>query len=362
MPINCDQFYGRELAMCKASTGQAFTGAPVVPPQQVFARINSKGETEIGFTRGVITYPLTGKTDPAVERVNWVLRPDGSARQTIYVPTQWGLPPEVREYTPSEFELLRVFGSLGGVSPIPKSGEWNAEWAANMAPFTDADRKRAVDVIRNLSAAEVLAIYYSLYEIIPPKVGQCGSIKRLEITTPPQASDDRGYGLFQGPIMAAIYKLRPELREIYDPTTGKSIPGLLPPDQLPQIPCLVSKSKFDVWADVLLSVVSLGFPGPTWVGAINTIVQSVDQIRSMKDAIGYQKQMAELSAKITGGAVAIMQAPPKPPGQLSQAEKDLLAKASGETKSPTGSSGEAVGSSSGIPWLLIAGAAAALLS
>jgi hypothetical protein len=39
-----------------------------------------------------------------------------------------------------------------------------------------------------------------------------------------------------------------------------------------------------------------------------------------------------------------------------------MAKASGETKSPTGGSGEAVGSSSGIPWLLIAGAAAALLS
>jgi hypothetical protein len=243
-----------------------------------------------------------------------------------------------------------VFGSLGGVSPIPKSGEWNAEWTANMAPFTDADRQRAVDIIRNLSAAEVLAIYYSLYEIIPPKVGQCGSIKRLDITTPPQASDDRGYGMFQGPIMGAIYRLRPELREIYDPTTGQKIPGLLPPDQLPEIPCLVSKSKFDVWADVLLSVISLGFPGPAWAGAINTIVQTVDQIRSMKDTVAYQQKMAELSAKITGGAVAIMQAPPKTP-----AEQALIDRAAGTATA-------AVPPSGGFPWWILAGAAAVLLS
>jgi hypothetical protein len=350
MPINCDQFYGRELAMCKASTGQAFTGAPVVPPQQVFTRINSKGETEIGFTRGPITYPLTGKIDPAIERVNWVLRPDGSARQTVYVPTLWGLPPEVKEYTPNEFELLRVFGSLGGVSPIPVSGGYNAEWSSGITPITEADKQRAVDIIRNLSPAEILSIYYSLYEIIPPKVGECGKIKRLDITTPPQASDDRGYALFQGPIMAAIYRLRPELREIYDPTTGQKIPGLLPPDQLPNIPCLVSKSKFDVWADVLLSVISLGFPGPAWAGAMMSIVQTVDQIRSMKDTAAYQQKMAELSDKITKGAVAIMQAPPKTP-----VEQALIDRAAGTATA-------AVPPSGAFPWWILAGAAAVLLS
>jgi len=341
---------GREAALCRQMTGQSFVGAPIVPPQQVFTRINSKGETEIGFTRGVITYPLTGKTDPAVERVNWVLRPDGSARQTLYGPTQWGLPPEVREYTPNEFELLRVFGSLGGVSPIPKSGEWNADWTADRVPITDADKQRAVEVIRNLSAAEILSIYYSLYEIIPPKVGECGKIKRLDITTPPQASDDRGYALFQWPIMAAIYRLRPELREIYDPATGQKIPGLLPPDQLPNIPCLVSKSKFDVWADVLLSVISLGFPGPAWAGAMMSIVQTVDQIRSMKDTAAYQQKMAELSDKITRGAVAIMQAPPKTP-----VEQALIDRAAGTATA-------AVPPSGGFPWWILAGAAAVLLS
>lgn len=350
MPINCDQFSGRELAMCKASTGQAYTGVPVVPPQQVFTRINSKGETEIGFTRGVVTYPLTGKTDPAVERVVWVLRRDGSARQTLYAPTQWGLAPEVKEYSPTEFELLRVFGSLGGVRPIPKSGEWNADWTADRVPITEADKQRAVEIIKSLSAAEILSIYYSLYEIIPPKVGECGKIKRLEITTPPQASDDRGYALFQWPIMAAIYKLRPELHEIYDPTTGQKIPGLLPPDQLPNIPCLVSKSKWDVWADVLLSVISLGFPGPTWVSAMMSIVQTVDQIRSMKDAAAYQQKMAELSDKITKGAVAIMQAPPKTP-----VEQALIDRAAGTATA-------AIPPSGGFPWWILAGAAAVLLS
>lgn len=350
MPINCDQFSGRELAMCKASTGQAYTGAPVVPPQQVFTRINSKGETEIGFTRGAVTYPLTGKTDPAVERVVWVLRRDGSARQTLYGPTQWGLAPEVKEYNPTEFELLRVFGSLGGVRPIPSSGVWNADWTADRVPITEADKQRAVEIIKSLSAAEILSIYYSLYEIIPPKVGECGKIKRLEITTPPQASDDRGYALFQWPIMAAIYKLRPELHEIYDPTTGQKIPGLLPPDQLPNIPCLVSKSKWDVWADVLLSVISLGFPGPTWVSAMMSIVQTVDQIRSMKDAAAYQQKMAELSDKITKGAVAIMQALPKTP-----VEQALIDRAAGTATA-------AIPPSGGFPWWILAGAAAVLLS
>ena len=350
MPIDCGGMTGREAALCRQMTGQSFVGAPVVPPQQVFTRINSKGETEIGFTRGPITYPLTGKIDPSIERVVWVLRRDGSARQTLYGPTQWGLAPEVREYNPSEFELLRVFGSLGGVSPIPKSGEWNADWTADRVPITDADKQRAVEVIRNLSAAEILSIYYSLYEIIPPKVGQCGTIKRLDITTPPQASDDRGYALFQWPIMAAIYRLRPELREIYDPTTGQKIPGLLPPDQLPNIPCLVSKSKFDVWADVLLSVISLGFPGPAWAGAMMSIVQTVDQIRSMKDTAAYQQKMAELSDKITKGAVAIMQAPPKTP-----VEQALIDRAAGTATA-------AVPPSGGFPWWILAGAAAVLLS
>jgi hypothetical protein len=50
---------------------------------------------------------------------------------------------------------------------------------------------------------------------------------------------------------------------------------------------------------------------------------------------------------------------PKP--ELSQVEKDLLGKATGETKSPTEIIDGAV-KSSGIPWLLLAGAAAALLS
>jgi hypothetical protein len=227
---------------------------------------------------------------------------------------------------------------------------WNADWTDDIAPITDADKQRAVEVIRNLSAAEILSIYYSLYEIIPPKVGECGKIKRLDITTPPQASDDRGYALFQWPIMAAIYRLRPELREIYDPTTGQKIPGLLPPDQLPNIPCLVSKSKFDVWADVLLSVISLGFPGPAWAGAMMSIVQTVDQIRSMKDTAAYQQKMAELSDKITKGAVAIMQAPPKTP-----VEQALIDRAAGTATA-------AVPPSGGFPWWILAGAAAVLLS
>jgi hypothetical protein len=48
-------------------------------------------------------------------------------------------------------------------------------------------------------------------------------------------------------------------------------------------------------------------------------------------------------------------------GIPSPVEKVLMEKASGETKSPTEIPGEAIASSGGIPWLLIAGAAAAAL-
>ena len=91
----------------------------------------------------------------------------------------------------------------------------------------------------------------------------------------------------------------------------------------------------------------------------------------MKAGADKAKAMQEFSNKVIGGyqAASDVRNILSPPPQLTQAEKDLMAKASGETKSPTGGSGEAVGSGGvvstaggGIPWLLIAGAAAALLS
>lgn len=354
MPIDCSGFTGREAALCRQSTGQPPVGLPIRPPQEVFTRTNARGEVEIGFRRGPVTYPLTGKVDPAIERVVWTLRTDGSAAQTLWEITQWGRAPEVLNYSPQEFELLRVFGSLGYAKPIPKSGEWNADdWPKDIVPTTEADRQRAVDAIRSLSAVDILGLYYSLWEIEPPKVGECGKVKRLDITTPPQASDDRGYALFQYPIMAAIYRLRPELREVYDPATGNKIPGLLPPDRLPDIPCLVSKSKWDIVADLALTVIGLGFPGPQWASAVMSIVQAADQIRSMKDDFAAQKKLLELNNFITQGATAIVVNPPKPPSPIGELES----RSEGKTPPPAlQAQGRA------FPWWILAGAAALLLS
>jgi len=354
MPIDCSGFTGQEAALCRQSTGQTPVYFSMKPTQEVFTRTNARGEVEIGFRRGPVSYPLTGKVVPGFERVVWTLRSDGSATQTLWEITQWGRAPEVLNYSPQEFELLRVFGSLGYASPIPKGEEWNTEnWSKDIVPITEADRQRAVDTIRSLSAVDILGLYYSLWEIEPPKVGKCGRVKRLDITTPPQASDDRGYALFQYPIMGAIYRLRPELREVYDPATGNKIPGLLPPDRLPEIPCLVSKSKWDIVADLALTVIGLGFPGPQWASAMMSIVQAADQFRSMKDDFAAQKKLLELNNFVTRGAEAIMTAPPKPPGPM----EVLESRAEGKTPPPAS---QAQGGA--FPWWLVAGTAALLLS
>jgi hypothetical protein len=298
--IDCGRYFGREATLCRAMLGQKPTGAPIVPPQQVFRRLNNQGEIEIGWRRDQIQYPLTGRIEPAIERVVWLLRRNGSARQVLYNPTNWGKMPIVKEYSPSEFELFRVFGSLGFLNQIPNTGERNSEWDARIAPFSESDRMRAFEIIRRLSDNETILLYYSLWEVIPAQIGGCGSIKRLETTTPPQAMDESGlgYASFQWSIMYSIYNYRRDLHQVFDPETRSNVPGILPPEQLPQIPCLVGKSRFDIVADGVLTAISLGFPGPTWATYAVRIARNVDRFRAYRNERALRNQSENLRRTI----------------------------------------------------------------
>jgi hypothetical protein len=103
--------------------------------------------------------------------------------------------------------------------------------------------------------------------------------------------------------------------------------------------------------------------------ALAASLQTIDIAKSiyeMKNAADKQKAAAAFQNSVIKGYTSGIDIrnviDPKP--ELSQAEKELLVKATGETKSPTETGvvvGEAV-KGSGIPWLLLAGAAVALLS
>jgi hypothetical protein len=84
---------------------------------------------------------------------------------------------------------------------------------------------------------------------------------------------------------------------------------------------------------------------PSW---ISLVMNLPDTVLGIRDLIGKLSMASQIQNALRGV--------PSP------VEEKIIAQATGETKSPTGTAGVAVGGASGVPWLLLAGAAVALLS
>jgi hypothetical protein len=179
------------------------------------------------------------------------------------------------------------------------------------------------------------------------------------------------WAVFQEMVLRAIYDVRTDLHKVRDPDTGNIIDGLIKYDVF-AMPCKpgIGEIIFQVVASVALGVVTAG-AGAALASALKTIEIS-KAIYDMKNTADKAKASAAFTNSVVKGYTSgtdiqnILQPPPK----LTPEEQKLIERASGETKSPTETNvvvGGAVGSSgvstagSGIPWLLIAGAAAALL-
>ena len=366
-----------------------------------FDEVGSDGVRRIGTRAGQdlwITDPWIGylKIPGAPEQVIWTIRPDGTAtlsRQFIpYRPELLTVKPRADLYSgPAKpgmvlamegnrggpfytynfsadgLKVFRMAASLYPDGVIERGISVNGlQWPAWDFPFTATDAASMKQWVLSLSPAEAFGMYYTLLAYDGQKTSTCQWQKFVPGVSAPEFQDNYFWAVFQAMIIQAIYDVRTDLRKVRDPDTGNVIDGLIKYDQF-RMPCKpgIGEIIFEVVASVALGVVSAG-AGAALASAIKTIEisKSIFEMKASADKTRATQAFTNSVIKgySSGTDIAnILQPPP----ELSEIERQLLEKASGESKSPTEVPGGAVaasGGGGGLPWLLIAGAAAALLS
>ena len=357
-----------------------------------FDETDSNGVRRIGYRAGVREFVQTGvhpgggKTpagtklgyyiEGAPEQVIWTLRPDGTAtlERKLSTPTfgREGLP-GVPEYTYNfSAEGLKLFRMVASQFPngvIERGISVNGlQWPAWDFPFTATDSAKMRQWILSLEPADAFAINYTLLAYDGETSGRCQYRKFNPSISPAEFKDNYFWVVFQDMVAMSIYNLRTDLHKIRDPDTGGIIDGLIKYD-LFKMPCKpgIGEIVFQVIASVALAVVTAG-AGTALAAALKTIsiAKTIADMKSSADK-------AKASAAFTNSVVKGYQTGTdirnvlNPVPQLTEVEKQLLAKASGETKSPTETNvvvdgaPTATTSGGGVPWLLIAAAAAAAL-
>jgi len=329
-----------------------------------------RGGEPIGITR--VGFP---------EQVIWTIRPDGSATLTrkivdifegvlikVYsADITWaGSPGYTYNFSKEAFDLFRMVASQFPNGAVERGTSINGlQWPAWDFPFTALDSAKMRQWVLSLEPVDAFSIYYNLLAYDGEKSGRCQWRKFNPSISPAEFKDNYFWVVFQDMVAMSIYNLRTDLHKIRDPDTGGIIDGLIKYD-LFKMPCKpgIGEIIFEVVASVALAVVTAG-AGTALTAAIKTIeiAKTISDMKSSADK-------AKASAAFTNSVVKGYQTGTdirnvlNPVPQLTDVEKQLLAKASGETKSPTEVVGEARTTGGGNPWLLIAGAvaAAALLS
>lgn len=340
-----------------------------------------------------------GQVIPAApEQTIWTIRPDGTAtlsrKYIAYKPeylaasrnwSQYRGPAEsgmviafegnrggpfyTYNFSPDGLTVFRMAASLFPNGVVERGISVNgSQWPAWDFPFTATDSAKMRQWVTSLSAADAFAMYYSLLAYDGPETSGCKWRKFMPEVSPKEFDSNYFWAVFQEMVLRSIYDIRTDLHKVRDPDTGATIDGLIKYD-LFAMPCKpgIGEIIFQVVASVALGVVTAG-AGAALATALKTI-DIAKSIYDMKASADKQKAaMAFENSVIKGYSSGTdIRNILNPPPELSQVEKELLAKASGETKSPTESgstSGGAVSSSGGggLAWILLAGAAAALLS
>jgi len=339
-----------------------------------------------------------GQVIPAApEQTIWTIRPDGTAtlsrKYIAYKPeylaasrnwSQYRGPAEpgmviafegnrggpfyTYNFSPDGLAVFRMAASLFPNGVVERGISVNGlQWPAWDFPFTATDSAKMRQWVTSLSAADAFAMYYSLLAYDGPETSGCKWRKFMPGVSPKEFDSNYFWAVFQEMVLRSIYDIRTDLHKVRDPDTGATIDGLIKYD-LFAMPCKpgIGEIIFEVIASVALGVVTAG-AGAALATALKTI-DIAKSIYDMKASADKQKAALAFENSVIKGYTSgtdirnIL----NPPPELSQVEKELLAKASGETKSPTEAGSTAGGavstSGSALPWLLIAGAAAALLS
>ena len=351
-----------------------------------FDEVKPDGIRRIGFRQG----PPGEGGFRVPEHLVWEINPDGSAKYVRrWIPFRsWnsqaaGQPPDVvvipdaeagtpawtYNFSPDAFKIFKLAASLypNGVTETGVH-RYAMTWPEWDFPFTATDSASMRQWIISLSPAEVFGLYYTLVFYDGPQVGLCTYRKFVPLVSPKEFESNSFWPVFQQMMMQAIYSVRTDLHKVKDPSTGNTIDGLIKYD-LFTMPCKKSLGEklvgyVGVVGQVAMAFVTLG--ASTAFQAVSTVVSTSINIVNTVDTAQKQRAILAFSNSIVEGYTSgidinnILQPPPK----LTPEEQKLIEKASGETKSPTETNVVVDGvpaAGGGIPWLLIAGVAAAAL-
>lgn len=271
---------------------------------------------------------VPGKTCKRRFYPNKVIHPDGS-------------------YTESNWTWV---GAQGG-DDLGMRENWRIEFTpeeANLYAILQSD-----DYIKAMDARSILAIYYSVLQW--KCVGKISAVLDPSPVSPQSLKGKYDTGSqfwlesWEKGLRNRIWNLRKDLRQVKLPD-GRMETGLKEPIELSRAPnCTSTAGQI-----ALLTAAALtAYAGmPTWVEAV---MQLPDGLLAFRSMLKGSKLAAEVETALLG--------------EPSPVEKTLMDKASGETKPPAsqdtaGPAGTtpAPAAGGGIGWLILAGAAAALLS
>ena len=383
-----------------------------------FDEVGVDGIRRIGYRAGKDTFSQTGthpgggKTPPGTpmgetfegspEIVIWTIRSDGTATysnpwdfsigkevgmcgfrvgncrippfstyknlELVSAKPGWrGSPGYTYNFSKEGLDLFRMVASQFPNGAVERGTSINGlQWPAWDFPFTPTDSAKMRQWILSLEPADAFAIYYTLLAYDGEKSGNCQWRKFNPSISPAEFKDNYFWVVFQDMVAMSIYNLRTDLHKIRDPDTGGIIDGLIKYD-LFRMPCKpgIGEIIFQVIASVALAVVTAG-AGTALAAALKTI-SIAKTIADMKSSADKAKASAAFTNSVVKGyeTGTDIRNVLNPVPQLTDVEKQLLAKASGETKSPTETNavvdGAPAAAGGGIPWLLIAGVAAAAL-
>ena len=206
------------------------------------------------------------------------------------------------------------------------------------------------DYLKALDARTVIAIYYSVLNY--KCVGKINAVLDPSPVSPQSLVGKYDSGsqfwleFWERSLRDRIWMVRQDLRQVQLPD-GRLETGLRPPSEISLPPnCTSTAGQVVGYVAAALQVLS-GMPP-----ALSFALNLPNTILSLREMITKMSMAAKIQSALTG--------------EPSPVEKVLMEKASGETKSPTevidGAPATVTpASGGGIPWLLIAGAAAAAL-
>lgn len=398
---------GEKHPFCPIGTILAYEGYNNKQPIMLFERFYDDGRREIIFRhadyRDVFTDPKWEGTffrkwlieqgwkwNPE-EEIIWKINPDGSAeykRNHIPIEIQGqgpnacsnsgqvtrciGNPSPGTQCYPYKFsaEGMKVFRAVASLYPNgfvdrSKYSEYPV-WPQWYFPFEKGDSDAIRSWILNMSPAEALALYYTLVEYNGDEQNVYNGSwyfrnrKFVPEVTPEEFKRNGFWSLHQEMLIRAIWDLRTDLRKVRDPNTGQVIDGIID-YKLFQMPKRQGgrAQAAQAIAGVALGLMTLG--ASTGLQATLSMVDTAKGIMDMKSQADKMRAMQEFSAKVVGGYQAASDArnlivPPPPPPKLTPAEEALSVKAEGKTPPAV-----TVTQGGTFPWLLAAGAAAALL-